>query len=257
MLSILKQTWYSLKKFLSKSKPNSTDNCKCKHYSTNSKISTFIPKYPGLTLRFYSDFIKSIFNRPITLDTYKINKYIRLLIRVTISALIRFGLIKWFGLDMSILQEFLIVCVPAGVTPGILFMNPSGTGESSGSGRGIEKDINANQESFEERERRRSAQMARDERFNLTWPEQIKLLDVESRKDELLLDKANKENELKRLEVHKNVANRMHKDFSQDEMFDNQKNQATRELCKIEGKIARQDRKMKKIEDRIESILRV
>jgi hypothetical protein len=196
---------------------------------------------------------------------------------VTLACLIKFIIKESFNLDLAFLKDFLLVYVPAGVIPGalVLFMNgpgpsesgpsgsgpsgsgpsesgPSGSGPSgSGTGHGSGNNVDSDEEDLaitEEEERQRLGSQRTDDKklsglYGFLWDK----FEKESQVDELLEKRAAKENELHRIEVHKNVANRIDKDYSKDGMFDEQKEQATRELDKINRSIQRRKGKINRI----------
>lgn len=170
-------------------------------------------------------------------ETPKTKKYIILFTRLLIGAIIAWGLKKLLDTDLKSLIEVLLVFSPS-VLPGVLNM----ADRDNNAGRGLSA-----QEISDEREKRRSICRAVGEKFAELTPVFMRMFDTESRADELLEKKAAKENELKGIQVRKNVANRMHKDFSQDAMFDMQKDQANRELDQLEIEYADKCRKLTQI----------
>lgn len=75
-------------------------------------------------------------------------------------------------------------------------------------------------EMLDERDRRRSITRAKDAKFAELTPQLMRIFGEESKAHYLEQKKADKEYELKGIQVRKNVANRMHKDFSKNGMFD-------------------------------------
>lgn len=220
-------------------------------------------RYPWLVSHFYGDIFQTLFSRkyisiewglnsppkphaftslplqsrPVIFTKNKTKRLIWLVLSVILSALIRYAIKEWFNLDLAILTEFLFVYVPAGVIPGLLFMEaggPSdtgtgsayGTGSASGTGTGTNTNTDNNAGSDKEKEL-----AAAGNRLDGLGREFVEVMNNDKLLDELDQQRIDKENQLL------GIRNITDKDPSQKYKFADQEAQGLKELEQIDSEI--------------------